>query len=74
MIHATGEEHVQRGITICHLRSSLQIASMYGRRDLSSKVGSLSLDITELIWVCARLCTSGWRVSATMKEDIVDEL
>ena len=58
------------GVTICHLNNSLLIASMYGRRGLSSYVGSLSLEMTESSSACARCCTSGKRMSARKSEDI----
>jgi ribosomal protein S9 len=45
---------------------------MYGRRGLSSNVGSLSLPITRSSSACARLCTCGKRTSARKREYIDD--
>ena len=72
---ADGSEKVTPiGVTICHRSNSLLIASIYGRRGLSSYVGSLSLEMTESSSACARFCTSGKRTrakkSAVIKETV----
>jgi hypothetical protein len=60
------------GVTICHLINSLHNASMYGRRGLSSNVGSRSLPTTTSSSACARLCTCGKSARARKKEVIED--
>ena len=63
---------VPMGVTIFHLINSLHRASIYGRRGLSSNVGSRSLPTTRSSSACARLCTSGKSTSARKRELIED--
>jgi hypothetical protein len=63
---------VPMGVVICHLINSLHKASMYGRRGLSSNVGSRSLPITTSSSFCARLWTCGKRTRARKRKDIDD--
>jgi hypothetical protein len=60
------------GATISHLITSLQKASMYGRRGLSSNVGNRSLPTTTSSSACARFCACGKRTRARKREVIED--
>jgi hypothetical protein len=63
---------IPMGVTISHLITSLQKASMYGRRGLSSNVGNRSLPTTTSSSACARFWACGNRTRARKREVIED--